>query len=189
MAPWRFLNAQRNTEVVIRQRRPRPRLPPYLANQLALVAPSVSDSGFEYRPCEVEMSDGSVNSYVYVADSVSYFSEWPVDPEDDPAMRSVSIQEILEIRESPYRLPPAIASELLHRPGWGGRERTGGYYVRLEGGRRYLHCVGTGDAVDFLDWPEGVAPDQVTELLSGPVYGECLAAQGVDYSWALYEPS
>jgi hypothetical protein len=134
------------------------------------------------------MKDGSVNSYVYVADSVSYFPEWGVDPEDDPDKRSVSIQEISKIRESPFRLPPAIATELLHRPGWGGREGIGGFFVRLEGGRN-LHCVATGDAVDFLDWPEGVTPDQVTELLGGPVYGEVLEARGAKYWWALHEPS
>jgi hypothetical protein len=138
-----------NTDAVIRQLRHRPGLPADLATQLALVVPSVSSSGFEYRPCEVEMVDGSINSYVYVADSVSYFPEWGVDPEDDPGKRSVPIEEISKIRESPFRLPPAIATELLKRPGWGGRERTGGFYVRLEGGSRYLHCVATGDAVSY----------------------------------------
>jgi hypothetical protein len=133
------------------------------------------------------MKDGSVNSYVYVGYSPSYLTEWGVDPEDDPGKRSVSIQEISMIKESPFRLPAAIATELLHRPGWGGRERTGGFYVRLEGGKRYLHCLATGDAVDFLDWPENVTPDQVTELLGGPVYGERLEARGAKYWWALYE--
>ena len=166
-------------------RRTRPPLRPDLATQLTLVRPSVSLRGFEYRPCEVEMSDGSINSYVYVADSVSYFPEWGVDPEDYPGKSSVSVEDIASIKESPYRLPPSIATEVLHRPG--GMEKTGGFYLRLKGDR-YLHC-NTGDAVDFLEWPEGVTPSQVTELLDGPVYGQRLEASGAKFWWALFEPS
>jgi hypothetical protein len=151
-----------------------------------LVTPSVALSGFEYRPCEVELSDGSVNSYVYVADSVSYFHQWGVDPEDDPGKSSILIEDISRIKESPYRLPPAIASEILRRHP-GGMEKTGGFYLRLEG-NRYLHCH-TGDAVDFLNWPEGVTPDQVTGVLDSPAYGQRLEASGAEFWWALFEQS
>jgi hypothetical protein len=129
------------------------------------------------------MKDGSINSYVYVADSVSYFPQWGVDPEDDPGKSSVSIADISRIKESPYRLPPAIASEVLHHPG--GMEKSGGFFLGL-GGDRYLHCS-TGDAVDFLDWPEGITPAQVTGLLDGPGSGERLEVSGAKFWWALFE--
>ena len=95
------------------------------------------------------------------------------------------IEDISEIRESRYRLPAGIAPDVLQNLQPSLSEHGGGFYLRLRSGG-YLHCT-TGSAVDFLVWPAGITPDQVTDVLNGPVDEQRWETSGANYSWALYE--
>jgi len=166
--------------VVGLERRERPPLSPILLKQLLAVEPSL-DHGFEYRPCEVTLVDGSIVSDVYVQSSIPYYELWGIDPEDDEGKSSVLVDDIAEIRSSPYRLAPDLATKLYRSPESGMVWRA--FRVFLTNGETLL-CT-TGNAVDFLAWPKDVGPADVVDVESGGHWTDAVV-ENSDYSWALY---
>lgn len=133
-----------------------PELPQQLRPALEAV-PVSRDGSTVYRPCEVELDDGQVVDGVYLIEARSYFSKWGVAPWNDSWKRHVLVEHIRGLRDSPTRLPPAIADEL-YKHGEDGM----GYFVfeLVLADGRVLACQ-TGDAVDFVDLPDGVTSHQV----------------------------
>lgn len=126
---------------------------------------------------------------MYAVEANGYLRMWGVDPSDDPAKRSVAVDQVVKIEDSPYRLPAPLADKL-YRAGESGM----GYViftVVMNDGRR-LPFV-TGNAVDFPAWPADVNPQDAVEVLPhqgrevfrdrapGPNEGSA------DYSWCLYQ--
>ena len=144
------------------------------------VVPSMEPGGIEYRPCEVTLASGLVDSYVYVVETESWHRLWGIDPEEDRFKSSLSVDEIVSIRDSPYRIPPQIANEI-----YGGGEDGMGYFsfqLLLERGAA-LNCL-TGNAIDFLEWPAGVSPSQVIGVnIHSRAPNE---VDGAKYRWALF---
>jgi hypothetical protein len=155
------------------------RLSRRLAAQLERVVPS-RDGEIEYYPCRVALKDGSVQDRVYIVDADSYIRTWGVWPEDDPAKRSIPLDDVGEIEASPFRLPAALANRL-YEAGESGM----GYClftVEFRDGQRQA-CV-TGNAVDFITFPRALTGADVVRVLPhagrvedpvrGPAYGWCL---------------
>jgi hypothetical protein len=164
------------------ERRDRPPLWAALMAQLQAVEPSIGWN-IEYRPCEVTLLDGSVKSHVYVQSSIPYYEVWGIDPEDDSGKSSVLVEEIAEIHSSPYRLPPALATRL-----YSAGESGMGYCVFklvMKNGQT-LDCL-TGNAVDFLEWPEHFGPEDVADVVPGAGSRRNPAIGTASYSWALYD--
>jgi hypothetical protein len=172
----------------VRRRRTRPRLEANLFTQLRQVRPAHDIlREITYYPCEVVLRDGTVESRVYVAESKSYFSAWGVDPEDDPAKGFVTVRNVVAIRESPYRIPPNVADMVYATK---RTERNYWFRLLLRDGRG-LACT-AGDAVDFIELPEGVKPDEIVSYLPGWSEGATprdweTEATTAPYSWCLYE--
>lgn len=166
--------------------RPRfPKLPLALRDQLSSIVPS-RDGDIEYYPCDVRLHDGRMVERVYVVSEIPYINHWGVYPENDPAKRSISITDVAFLVESPSRLPPQFANEL-YRAGESGM----GYSVftvvfsqRFGIGRKRQSYV-TGNAVDFIEYPSGMGPDNVKAVL--PHAGrDASPRNGLKYSWCLY---
>ena len=152
-----------------------------LRAQLHRVEPS-SDGRCEYRPCRVRLRGGQVRDCVYVVEADRYILGWGIWPEDDPGKDSVRLEDVVEIDESPRRLPAPLANKL-----YAAGESGMGYVVftlLLRDGRR-VPCL-TGNAVDFPTLPEGVTPDDVVDVL--PHEGRGREEQGTmhPYAWCLY---
>src|SRR6266542_3300388 len=133
---------------------------PELLSQLMNVEPSI-DGDLEYRPCLVHLHDGRALDRVYVVQAEPYIRLWGIWPEFDRGKRSLSIDEVVQINESPSRLPARLATKM-YEAGESGM----GYcrfILILRDGRRLPYV--TGDAVDFVDLPPGVTPDHVLDLL------------------------
>jgi hypothetical protein len=174
----------RTTDFLGRERRPRPFLSPELMDDLQRIVPSLPGNGLEYRPCEVTLSSGVTDSYVYVVEVESWFRAWGIDPEDDKGKASLSVAEVVTIRESPFRLPPNFANEIYQ-----GNEDGMGYFafkVVLNDGQE-LECL-TGNAIDLLEWPQGVTPGQVIRVVPHSTKaGPQSIVRSASFSWALYE--
>ncbi len=150
--------------------------------QLAQVVPSHSPYGLEYRPCRVRLRDGTSLDRVYIVEADSYKTVWGVWPANDPGKRSISIEDVELIEESPYRLPASLADELYR-----GDETGPGYFeytVVLADGTMIPTL--TGGAVDFPRLPDGVTADEIVDVIRGkgnldetpPEYLWCLYAEG-----------
>jgi hypothetical protein len=152
-----------------------------LQRQLAAIPPSV-DGGLNYYPCQVTLSDGTQLDRVYLVEYAPYLRTWGVTPEQDRAKRSVAIEQVTAVAESPSRLPREFANEL-YRAGESGM----GYCVfrvKFRDGRveRYV----TGNAVDFISYPVGYGPEDVVAVEAHALPWEG-AKQGAPYHWCIFE--
>ncbi len=165
---------------------------PELLSQLMNVEPS-RDGDLEYRPCLVRLADGTALDRVYVVQAEPHIRLWGIWPEHDRGKRSLSIDEVVQIGESPSRLPARLVTKM-YEAGESGM----GYcrfVLILRDGRRLPYV--TGGAVDFVDLPPGVTPDHVLDLLphegaelhwEGPTADRADASDWgeIGYAWCLY---
>jgi hypothetical protein len=154
-------------------------LSPDLARQLS----AVPVSGGIYHPCSVVLNDGTVKDRVYVVEATPWFSYWGVWPEDDLGKHSIDIRTVTEINNSPSRLPARYADEL-YKAGESGMGYTI-FTVRFADGSSI--AVGTGNAVDFIDYPEGQSPETVVGVLPNVGRNDPHLRSGPEYSWCLFE--
>ena len=157
-----------------------PVLPAHLVGQLARVPPS-RDGDLEYRPCAATVEDGSEIECVYVVESEMYLQRWGVRPEEDPGKQWIPLARVRSLRESPYRLPAALADEL-YRAGESGMGYAA-FTVEFSDGRRQAY-VG-GNAVDFIDPPAGLSAADARRVF--PHEGRHEGQRRVrPYHWCLY---
>ena len=158
---------------------------------LGSLEPTVTPHGLRLYPCEVVTDEGEMHSRVYLVEATAYIREWGVWPWADPGKRWMPAERIRAVRSSPARLPARFANTLL-----AAGESGMGYHafaVDLRDGRR-LYFI-SGNAVDFLCWPEGLGPDDVVAVHPGqrlpegeyrqPQPGNCNA----EYAWAPFRLS
>ena len=157
-------------------------IPAELYRQLTQITPS-RDSDLEYFPCLVTLKDTRRVDRVYIVDFNQYKQSWVTPPEEDRHMRSVYIENVVKIEESPSRLPPRIANEL-YKEGESGM----GYYVftlEFKGGSHQAYL--TGGAVDFVPLPEGKSWSGVTRVLPHTGRNDPDLKHDLDYYWCLYD--
>lgn len=154
-----------------------------LFRQLMEVSPS-RDGEMEFRPCRVRLKDGRMVDGVYVADAAQYIDLWGIWPEFDSHKRSVPIDDVVGIEESPTRIPAHLANKMYEA----GESAMGGciFTLVLEDGRR-LPCS-TGNAVDLLELPADVTPDMMVDLVPHEGREARQHIRGADFFWCLYRP-
>lgn len=70
------------------------------------------DDELKYYPCRVTLKDGTILDTVYIEPEIPYFRIWGIWPEDDRGKRSVKIEDVLNVEDSPTRLPVRFANEI-----------------------------------------------------------------------------
>jgi hypothetical protein len=156
-----------------------PRLNAVLRRQLARVE---SADGLSF-PCSVRLKNGSLVERVYLASAAEWFVQWGVWPEDDPGKRSINIRDVVSISDSQVRLPARFAAEL-----YAAGESGMGYCiftVIFEDGSRQAYV--TGNAVDFVDYPQGQSPATVAKVLPHVGRGDPNLRNGPEYHWCLFD--
>jgi hypothetical protein len=157
-----------------------PALPDHIREALNTIPPS-GDEELWYYPCRVTLQDGSVRDTVYIEPEMPYLRFWGVYPEDDRGKRSIKIEDVVKVEDSPTRLPARFANQIYKR-GESGMGYTIFTVVFSDGERQA--CV-SGNAVDFIRYPHGKGPEDVTAVLphegrkAGPV-------KGPEWYWCLY---
>ena len=153
----------------------------HLAAQLQGVQPS-TDGEMRYFPCRVRLRDGQMIDRVYVQPLEPYRTYWGVLPHDDPGKRAIAIEEIVDLEESPSRLPPGFADEL-YRAGESGM----GYTVfRVEFRNGASLAIMAGNAVDFIPYPPGLSPADIIAIR--PHAGRDDSPQSSPpYYWAIFD--
>lgn len=155
-----------------------------LREQLLSVEPSV-DGALKYRPCQITFRDGRLLDRVYVQEAGSYARVWGVWPENDNGKRSVHIEDVARIEESPTRLPVYLANKL-----YAAGESGMGYCLftlDLEDERQFV-CL-TGNAVDFVELPPDVRPAVIRDVLPHVGRDHVLQGnylEGAPCYWCLY---
>lgn len=159
-----------------------PTLPDKLREDLKTITPSM-DRDLTYWPCAARLKDGSVLGCVYVVPEGPYIKHWGVYPQQDPGKSYISLSDVDALAESPRRLPARFANEL-YKGGESGMGYTIFTVVFADGSRQ---AYGTGNAVDFIRYPDGKGQSDVVGVLphegrnaepvSSPEYYWCLFAE------------
>ncbi len=152
-------------------------LTPELARQLGTVPKTAN----LYYPCLATLNSGATLDFVYLAEAEQWFAEWGVWPDEDPGKRSIAIEKIARVQDSPSRLP-AWAAEKLYEAGESGMGYTI-FTLCFAGGAKQAY--GTGNAIDFVSYPIGQSASTIVEVL--PHEGKEQAPRKCpDYVWCLY---
>jgi hypothetical protein len=156
-------------------------LPAHVYEALATIEPSDEESELKYFPCRVTLKNGAVLDTVYIEPELPYLRYWGVYPEDDTAKRWIRIEDVANVEDSPTRLPARFASEI-YRRGESGMGYTIFTVVFSDGSRQ---AYGTGNAVDFIRYPEGKGPRDVVAVL--PHEGRnANPVSAPEWYWCLY---
>lgn len=158
--PWSFICPEMDEPGPWLVRPHIPELPEKLREDLAAITPSRNDD-LTYWPCAARMKDGTVLVCVYVVPEGPYIRHWGVYPQQDRAKSYISVEDVDALTESPRRLPPRFANKL-YQSGESGMGYTI-FTVEFTDGSRQAY--GTGNAVDFIRYPEGKGQSDVVEVL------------------------
>lgn len=157
-----------------------PVLPDHVREALGCIVPSGGDDLF-YYPCRVTLRDGRVLDTVYIEPEMPYLRQWGVYPEDDRGKKFVKIEDVVAVEDSPSRLPARFANQIYDH-GESGMGYTIFTVVFSDGERQ---AYGTGNAVDFIRYPDGKVPNDVSSVL--PHEGRNAQSVGPpDWYWCLY---
>ena len=138
-------------------------LPTDLSSQLMSVEPSSPRYFLEFRPCRAFLKDGSVVEHVIFAQAEAYVKSWGIWPEDDRKKRSLLVEDVVRIVESPVRLPAVFANRLYAA----GETSMGGLRFDLVLNTGQCLPCGTGGVVDFVELPPTVHPDMIVDVIQG----------------------
>jgi hypothetical protein len=157
-----------------------PVLPDHVREALNGIVPS-GDNEFWYFPCSVTLSDRRIFDTVYIEPEMPYLRSWGVYPEDDRGKRFIKIEDVVNVKDSPTRLPARFANQIYDH-GESGMGYTIFTVVFSDGQRQ---AYGTGNAVDFIRYPDGKGPSNVSSVL--PHEGRNAQPVGApDWYWCLY---
>jgi hypothetical protein len=158
-----------------------PKMPASLHDQLNKILPS-HDSQMEYLPCRVTLYSGEVFDNVYVAEVKKYLKVWGILPDLDSGKKSILINDVAKVEESPNRLPAQLATKL-YKAGESGMGYTIFTMILKDGNQ--IPIV-TGNAVDFINLPNGYNTKDIVDVL--PHEGRNNNPQnGPEYIWCLYD--
>lgn len=158
-----------------------PSLPPTLKSQLDLITPSV-DGDLKYYPCLVRLNDGAEVDRVYFVSEAPYITHWGVYPGQDRHKTEIMVSDVASLKESRSRLPPQFASEL-YRAGESGMGYTLFVVVFSDGTRQ---AFATGNAVDFIEYPEDKGPQDVTAVIPHGGRNDNKRKSAPSYRWCIY---
>jgi hypothetical protein len=154
-------------------------LPDHIRTALHSVTPS-DGGGLLYFPCRVTLRDGKILDAVYIEPEIPYLQTWGMEDRGESVIR---IEDVLKVEDSPTRLPPQFANEI-YRGGESGMGYTI-FTVLFSDGQRQAYA--TGNAVDFITYPEGKTPIDVVAVephegrhsnpVTGPTYYWCLFSE------------
>ena len=159
-------------------------LPASLEQMLLKVEPS-HDREMRYFPCRAVLKNGALLETVYFQPQHPYIGFWGIYPKEDQGKLPLRIDDVAAIENSPSRLPAQFATEL-YRMGESGI----GYVVFtvvFSDGQRQA-CV-SGNAVDFIHYPQGKRPADVVAVLPYMVPRDASLVKGPEYHWCLYSES
>jgi hypothetical protein len=157
-----------------------PKLPDKLRDDLSAILPSQCGD-LAYWPCAARMKDGTVLVCVYVVLEGPYIRQWGVYPQQDRRKSYISVVDVDALAESPSRLPARLANKL-YEAGESGMGYTIFTVVFADGSRQ---AYGTGNAIDFVGYPEGKGQGDVLDVL--PHEGRnAEPASCPEYYWCLF---
>jgi len=158
-----------------------PQLPTDLVRQLRNI-PATANYGVHYHPCRVVLTDGNAVDCVFMVDAEEYITTWGIWPDQDEGKSEISINDVVRIEASPYRLPVQFAQRL-----YDAGESGMGYVlfeILYRDGSNSYHV--SGNAVDFVGLPPEKTIDDIKEVNPHKGRNAEYQLRSPAYSWCLF---
>jgi hypothetical protein len=152
-----------------------------LSNLLHLVEPSRAGQML-YFPCEVRLKDGRLLDTVYVEPDDMYIEYWGIYPEDDKHKQSILIDDVIDIRESPMRLPVPFANAIYES----GESGMGVHVFTVLFADGSKQAYRSGSAIDFVTYPNGKTAKDIVGVMPHEGRGDTSARDCLNWYWCLY---
>ena len=146
---------------------------------LEKIVPSIY-YGQKYYPCAVRLEDGQEFACVYIINAAEHANrrgELPLDFYPDP----IPIEKVVDIMESPYRLPQQLAQELYNQ----GESAMGAFIFTVEFSNRRQLSYSTGGLVDFLEIPNGLKANEIIKVIPQKALPKNHGTE-MSYRWCIY---
>jgi len=140
------------------------------------------DGELVYYPCRAILKSGEACDTVYIVPEKPYIKYWGVYPENDSGKRWIRMEDIAEIKESPFRLPAQYANQI-YKNGESGMGYTIFTVVFADGVRQA--CV-SGNAVDFIRYPLGKGPKDVVAVIPHEGRRDNTLVNSPGWYWCIY---
>jgi hypothetical protein len=154
-------------------------LPPHLTPLLEKITPSLA-FGQKYFPCSVKLADGQELSCVYIIDAAEHANrkgELPLDFYPNP----IPIEQVVDISESPNRLPQPLAQQLYDQ----GESGMGTYFFTVEFSNGAQLFYTAGSLLDFIDPPAGLKAGDAVRVIPHQALSSDHSS-GLSYRWCIY---
>lgn len=174
MITWNELLQRARAEALDRY----PPLTDQLRHKLALIKPTQAI----YHPALVTLRSGERRDAVYLCPAMQWFEQWGVWPEEDKGKTLVPLQEVVDLEESPSRLPRKFAEKIYSA----GESGMGYHLFQITFRDRSIVPFLTGNAVDFLDLPPGKSPADIVSVAPHAGRDEPAHLGDLDYAWCLF---
>ena len=137
-----------------------------LQRQLAMIEPTITESGVRLYPCAAKLKDGTLRDCVYLVDAASFLCLTTFrHPADMTDVRWLSPSDLAWINDSPWRLPARFAKQI-HEAGESGM----GHRVFTVVFSWWCRRVYVQSVVDFIEYPPGKNGSKIKAVL--PHIGE-----------------
>ena len=144
--------------------------------KLKSIPPNLSN----YYPCKVTLKNGQMIDCVYVVELQTYVKTWGKYPNENDGKTMVSIDDVVEIEESPARLPNQIANKL-YKAGETGMGYTIATFIFKDGTKQSLI-----NAHDFIEYPSGKNKDDVRDVLPHKGQKDSNLKDGPNFYYCIY---
>jgi hypothetical protein len=133
-----------------------------LISLLEKVEPSEIEPGIRLYPCSAQLMDSRELDRVYfISLETSRRLFGHVSPDDVPDLPRISLDQVVSIRESPWRLPARFANEIYRA----GESHYGCYIFTLVFPWGYRRAYLVGGFVDFLEFPGRYRPSEIKTVI------------------------
>jgi hypothetical protein len=156
-------------------------LPRRIQERLRAIEPT-QDGVLTYFPCSITLASGEVLDTVYFMPERPVMKLWEAYLETDGAKKLIRMEDVVEVRDSPMRLPARFANEL-YRQGETGMGYTIFTVVFSDGTRQA--CV-TSNGVDFIQYPPGKGSLDVTAVIPNEGRESASLAKAPPSYWCIY---
>jgi hypothetical protein len=154
---------------------------PHVREALKSIEPS-RDGELVHYPCRVVLKSGEAFDTVYIVPEKPHVKHWGVYPENDRGKRWIRMEDVVEVQESPTRLPAKFANEI-YRSGESGMGYTIFTVVFVDGVRQ---AYATGNAVDFIRYPSSKLPKDVVAVIPHEGRRDDSLVKSPEWYWCLY---
>jgi len=155
-----------------------------LPNSILASLRFIAQSEFEnlgFSPCKVTLKTGRVYDRVYLVDHAKYKKTYGKYPEEGGQMRSILIEDVKSVKESPSRLPATMANFLYDHLDKNYRT----FRVEFNDGSSQTYKF--GHFFDFISYPEGMGQEDVWGAVPDFLQTASIPMKPPDLSWCLYQ--